>query len=63
MMKNLTSQSFADEIRRRINLSMTQNVSYYGAESQVGRNGGTSHLSILAANGAAVSVTTTINEM
>ena len=63
MMKNLTSQSYADEIRRRINLTHTQEVSYYGAESQGNRDGGTSHLSILSATGGAVSVTTTINEL
>lgn len=60
-MKNLTSKSFAHEIREKINDSRTwQDIRHYG--SVVGfEDHGTAHVSVLTQNGDAVSVTSSIN--
>ncbi len=63
-MNNLTSYEFADYIRGRINPAHTyDNISYYKPEFTTNEEHGTSHLSIIAPNGGAVSVTTTINSV
>lgn len=64
IMNNLTSYEFADYIRGRINPAHTyDNISYYNPEFTTNEEHGTSHLSIIAPNGGAVSVTTTINSV
>lgn len=63
IMKNLTSYDFANYIRSKINLTHTQNVSYYHPEFSSNSDRGTSHLSIISPDGGAVSATTTINSV
>lgn len=63
IMKNLTSYDFANYIRSKINLTHTQNVSYYHPEFASNTDHGTSHLSIISPDGGAVSATTTINSV
>lgn len=59
----LTSLSYADEIRRLINDSRTsQNIEDYGTHFSLKENHGTAHISILASNGDAISVTSSIND-
>ncbi|XP_076080122.1 glutathione hydrolase 1 proenzyme-like [Mytilus galloprovincialis] len=58
----LTSKEFADQIRSQISDSQTFGTDYYGPTFFNRLNSsGTSHLSVLAPNGDAVSVTSTIN--
>ncbi|EDO37680.1 predicted protein [Nematostella vectensis] len=62
IMSKLTSPVYAEKIRQNIWDNQTHsNASYYGAETGQTVDGGTTHLSILASNGDAVSVTSTIN--
>lgn len=59
----MTDPNFAETLRKLIQDDKTfYNVSHYGSNYDSGTGPeGTSHLSILAANGDAVSLTTTIN--
>lgn len=58
----MTSDWYADEKRALITDDTTHNISYYGAEfSEPPENHGTSHLSVLAEDGSAVGITSTIN--
>ncbi|VDI71263.1 Hypothetical predicted protein, partial [Mytilus galloprovincialis] len=60
--KTLTSEEYAEEIRAQISDSQTFGTEYYGPNFFDRLNSsGTSHLSVLAPNGDAVSVTSTIN--
>lgn len=62
MMRNLTSMSYAIEIRKMINDNRTsQDFAYYGAKFTNEDDRGTAHVSIVAPNGDAISVTSTIN--
>ncbi|XP_022916451.1 glutathione hydrolase 1 proenzyme-like isoform X2 [Onthophagus taurus] len=62
VIKNLTSKSYADEIRSMISDQGTsQDPKDYGAVMVNKDDHGTAHMSILAENGDAVSVTSTIN--
>lgn len=63
MMKNLTEKSFADFIKSKISDTHTvnRNVTYYGANFISPEDHGTAHMNILAPNGDAISVTSTIN--
>lgn len=62
MIENLTSRSYADEIRKLINDTHTSNdIRYYGAYFSDVENHGTAHMSILAPNGDAIAVTNSIN--
>lgn len=62
MVKNLTSQAYAQQIYHQINDSRTyQDPEHYGAKTYTKDNHGTAHISVLAPNGDAVSVTSTIN--
>ncbi|XP_031570431.1 glutathione hydrolase 1 proenzyme-like [Actinia tenebrosa] len=61
LVKNMTSPAYAEALRRLIWNNRTHNFTYYGEETLIGNDGGTSHLSILAANGDAVSVTSSVN--
>ncbi|XP_070571963.1 glutathione hydrolase 1 proenzyme-like [Ptychodera flava] len=63
----MTSEDFADDVRREINdtwityENSTLYASYVGSQYYNRHDHGTSHLSVLAENGDAVSVTSTIN--
>lgn len=60
---NLTSKDYANQIRMKIEDTKTWNdPGHYGASFDSGaEDHGTAHLSVLAPNGDAVSVTSTIN--
>ena len=51
----------ADQIRHKISDSATHEQSYYGERFHVPLKTGTTHLTVLAPNGDAVSVTSTVN--
>jgi gamma-glutamyltranspeptidase/glutathione hydrolase/leukotriene-C4 hydrolase len=59
---NLTSDMYAMETYLKIDDTFTvNNASYYGADYFTPDDDGTTHLSIIAPNGDAVAVTSTIN--
>lgn len=62
LVRNLTSEAQAFQTYQQINDTFTvNNASYYGADFYTPEDHGTTHLSILAPNGDAVAVTSTIN--
>ncbi|XP_071503260.1 glutathione hydrolase 1 proenzyme-like [Diadema antillarum] len=61
LVANMTSQTYADGLRARINDDRTYNYTYYDPEFQIVNDGGTSHISIVDQEGNAASVTSTIN--
>lgn len=62
LVKNLTSLTYADAIRKKIDDNRTSDdVNYYGAHFSSPDDHGTAHMCILAPNGDAVSVTGTVN--
>ncbi|PZC81497.1 hypothetical protein B5X24_HaOG212702 [Helicoverpa armigera] len=62
MIRNVTTPEYGTEVRIRINDSMTSNdTATYGAETYNQPDAGTAHISIIAGNGDAVSVTSSIN--
>lgn len=63
IIRKLTSKSFANTIREKINDKKTwQNPLHYSSSISAGfEDHGTTHVSVLAQNGDAVSVTSTIN--
>lgn len=62
IVEKLTSEKAALETFRLINDSRTsQDPRYYGGDFQLNDDHGTSHTSVLAANGDAVAVTSTVN--
>lgn len=62
LIKNLTSFEYAKEIARNISDAKTSNdFRDYGVDWSVPEDHGTAHLCVLAANGDAVSITSTIN--
>lgn len=62
LVRNLTSVDYANAIRRKIDDKRTHNEpGYYGEHFAVPGDHGTAHISVLAPNGDAVSVTGTIN--
>lgn len=64
LVKNLTSPEYAAYIREFISDYETHaNPEYYGAVLAQPDDHGTAHISVLAPNGDAVSVTSTINLM
>ncbi|XP_076283202.1 glutathione hydrolase 1 proenzyme [Lasioglossum baleicum] len=64
LVKNLTSIDYADSIRSKIKDNQTHNnPEYYGAVTVAPEDSGTSHVSVLAPDGSAVSVTSTINQV
>ncbi|XP_065664152.1 glutathione hydrolase 1 proenzyme [Hydra vulgaris] len=61
-LQNMTSLDVGTYYRLKITDYLTHNISYYGAELPPPTDRGTTHLSIYAANGDAVSLTSTIND-
>ncbi|XP_076438687.1 glutathione hydrolase 1 proenzyme-like [Babylonia areolata] len=61
LVANLTSRQFADNIRSKITDNQTHNTSYYGPTYYDRLTTSTAHLSIVDAEGSAVSITSTIN--
>lgn len=63
-LNEFTNISYANEIRSRIELNRTFNdFNHYGAEYTFKDDHGTAHVSVLAANGDAVSITSSINNV
>nr|XP_014344558.1 PREDICTED: gamma-glutamyltransferase 5 [Latimeria chalumnae] len=63
LVSSLTSEEFAEAMRKRINDSYTQSQDYY-SDSPPGRDGtGTTHVSVVDKDGNAVSATSTINHI
>ncbi|KAL8592955.1 hypothetical protein ACOMHN_050782 [Nucella lapillus] len=61
LVANLTSRDYADYIRGQITDNATHNTSYYGPNFYDRLTTSTAHLSIIDADGNAVSVTSTVN--
>ncbi|XP_078694068.1 glutathione hydrolase 1 proenzyme-like [Branchiostoma floridae x Branchiostoma belcheri] len=59
--RNMTSDDYAESLRRRITDVTTHGYRYYDPSFVLPEAGGTSHVSVLGPNGNAVSVTSTIN--
>lgn len=57
----MTSETYGEDIRSQISDSETFGTNYYGPTFYDDVTTGTAHLSVLAPNGDAVSVTSTIN--
>ena len=57
----MIEQQFGDDLRREIKDNRTYNNLYYYARFYSDADYGTTHLAVLAKNGDAVSVTSTIN--
>ncbi|KZC06406.1 PREDICTED: gamma-glutamyltranspeptidase 1-like [Dufourea novaeangliae] len=64
LVENLTSIEYAETIREKIKDYQTSNdPKHYGAVTATPEDSGTSHVSVLAPDGSAVSVTSTINQV
>lgn len=64
VLTNLTSDDYAEMIKRKIKDNYTsQDPEEYGAVTETITDSGTAHVSVLAPDGSAVSVTSTINQV
>lgn len=62
--EKIKNSEFASSIRPKINDERTNdNYKYYGAQFAIEEDHGTAHINVLAPNGDAVSVTSTINNL
>lgn len=62
LVEKLLSTEFADQTRAKINDTQTSNnASYYGGLYDASNDHGTSHVSIIAPNGDAIAVTSSVN--
>ncbi len=61
LMKNMSSAEYISSILSEIDGERTHDTSYYQPSFSVAKEAGTSHMSVLAPDGSAVSITTTIN--
>ncbi|KAI5096927.1 gamma-glutamyltranspeptidase 1 isoform X1 [Silurus meridionalis] len=62
LIHNMTSAYFAENIRRKISDDSTHPESYYEPQYFVPEDHGTTHLSVMAEDGSAVAVTSSINQ-
>jgi gamma-glutamyltranspeptidase/glutathione hydrolase/leukotriene-C4 hydrolase len=64
LLANLTSKDFAMQVIQQISDTRTYtDPGHYGARTEGVENHGTAHINILAPDGSAVSVTSTINSV
>lgn len=57
----MADEGFGERYRQKIDDEETKDYTFYEPEYSLPSDGGTSHVSVLAPNGDAVSMTTTIN--
>ena len=57
------STEYGASIRRAISADRTYNISHYNPNGLVGRLQGTTHVSVLAENGDAVAITSSLNDL
>jgi len=61
LVANLTSEEYAAEIRARIDDATTHDIPWYEPTFDFVPDHGTTHLNVLAQDGAAVALTSTVN--
>ena len=63
LVRKYTSIQYANHVRNKISDDKTLTTESYGAKYEMKEDHGTSHISVLARNGDAVSVTSTVNTL